>query len=144
MQVDDEDFQYVLTRPINKYYLLNMLGHFIKLQSLYSEMPACKNCSKKLNIIVVDDNYFCRKAIVRLMNMYTLKITECENGQEALLKILESTEIYQLGIIDYQMPKMNGIELIKNIRKMEISRKSKHMSIVCNWNIDFSFIRRRR
>ncbi len=60
------------------------------------------------------------------MEKYTDKITACENGLQALEAIKSVggiaknvDEAYNLAIVDYQMPEMDGIELIKVIRKYE-------------------------
>lgn len=59
------------------------------------------------NILIADDE----KEIVRLLRMYI----EANDGQEAL-RILDKENI-DLAIVDIMMPKKNGYEIIKEIRK---------------------------
>ena len=67
------------------------------------------------NILIADDE----KEIVRLLRMYIEAndniVYEANNGQEAL-QILERENI-DLAIVDIMMPKKNGYEIIKEIRK---------------------------
>ncbi|MCR3956278.1 MAG: response regulator transcription factor [Gudongella sp.] len=67
------------------------------------------------NILVVDDE----KEIVELIELYLVKenykIIKAYDGEEALYKVRES-EI-SLAIVDIMMPKLNGFQVIKEIRK---------------------------
>jgi DNA-binding NarL/FixJ family response regulator len=48
----------------------------------------------------------------------SFEVDKCQNGEEAL-KILDKNE-YDIIFIDIKMPKMDGIELLKNIRDKKI------------------------
>ena len=79
----------------------------------------------KKKIITVDDS-----ASVRQMVSFTLReagyeVAEAENGSEALKKLKEVAA--DLVITDLNMPVMDGIELIKNIR---MDSKNKFMPII--------------
>lgn len=67
------------------------------------------------NILIADDE----KEIVRLLRMYIEAndnvVFEANDGQEAL-RILNDNNI-ELAIVDIMMPKVNGYEIIKEIRK---------------------------
>lgn len=67
------------------------------------------------NILIADDE----KEIVRLLRMYIEAndniVFEANDGQEAL-QILDKEKI-DLAIVDIMMPKKNGYEIIKEIRK---------------------------
>jgi two-component system chemotaxis response regulator CheY len=68
-------------------------------------------------VLVVDD-----AGVVRQMNALTLKkegfdVVEAVDGKDALLKILETK--FDLVVTDINMPEMDGIELIKQIRIMK-------------------------
>jgi DNA-binding response OmpR family regulator len=67
------------------------------------------------NILIADDE----KEIVRLLRMYIEAndniVFEANDGQEAL-QILDKKNI-DLAIVDIMMPKKNGYEIIKEIRK---------------------------
>jgi CheY-like chemotaxis protein len=68
------------------------------------------------NILIVDDN-FNNRLILRNMLAMALKkinIDEAENGIKALEKLKK--EKYDLILMDYHMPEMDGLTTIKNIR----------------------------
>lgn len=67
------------------------------------------------NILVVDDNLMMRKLIRNLFRGENLTIEEATNGIEGLAFIKEHP--VDLIITDIVMPKMEGIELIMNLRR---------------------------
>jgi diguanylate cyclase (GGDEF)-like protein len=71
--------------------------------------------NSKLTAMIVEDSSATRNHIASLLRLYRFKVIEAENGAEAL-KIIETTPDLALIITDYDMPKMNGVEMIKNIR----------------------------
>jgi two-component system chemotaxis response regulator CheY len=76
-----------------------------------------------LNILIVDDSSLTRKAIRRIIDMLELEVEqifEAENGSEAL-KILDKTNI-DLVLADLNMPEMNGIEMIYQMRGNEATK----------------------
>ena len=67
------------------------------------------------NILVVDDDKEIEKAIEIYLKKEGYNIVKAYNGEEALKKI-EENEIH-LIILDIMMPKKDGIETLKEIRK---------------------------
>jgi YesN/AraC family two-component response regulator len=67
------------------------------------------------SILVVDDNQMMRKLIRNLFHGEDIDIKEATNGMEGL-DFLKQNEV-DLIITDIIMPKMEGIELIMNIRR---------------------------
>jgi len=65
-------------------------------------------------IVVVDDSLTVRKVTCRLLEREGYDVLIAKNGVEAI-DILKDT-IPDVMLIDLEMPKMNGFELIKNIR----------------------------
>jgi two-component system chemotaxis response regulator CheY len=67
-------------------------------------------------ILTVDDMATMRKIIKSLLNQlgYT-NIDEAENGKEALVKLKQNK--YDLVLLDWNMPEMDGITLLQEIRK---------------------------
>ena len=67
-------------------------------------------------ILTVDDMATMRKIIKSLLNQlgYT-NIDEAENGKEALAKLKQNK--YDLVLLDWNMPEMDGITLLQEIRK---------------------------
>ncbi|EGV32581.1 response regulator receiver protein [Thiorhodococcus drewsii AZ1] len=82
-----------------------------------------------LRVLLVDDDAFLRRVVSQVLSGLKLKqIAIAENGQEALT-FLSNHEV-DLLITDIQMPKMNGLELIKQIRLGNSPRRPDMPAIV--------------
>lgn len=74
----------------------------------------------KLNVLIVDDDYIVIKGLRKLINWEKLDmevIAIATNGEEAL-KIIKTLPI-DVVITDVNMPKLNGIEFVKEARKIQ-------------------------
>lgn len=69
-------------------------------------------------ILIVDDEKNIRIALCRCLKNEGYNITLAEDGLEAL-NIIEE-EDFDLILIDYQMPKKNGIEVLRELREKNI------------------------
>lgn len=72
-----------------------------------------KNTSIK--VLVVDDSSAQRKMISQMLKLHLFHVLEAENGVDAIKVILQNPDL-RLVITDFNMPKMDGFELIKNLR----------------------------
>jgi two-component system chemotaxis response regulator CheY len=71
--------------------------------------------TESLDVLIVDDSALARKMIARTLNkMGILKITEAADGSEAIPLI--QTNCYDLIVTDFNMPEVNGHELLRFIR----------------------------
>jgi two-component system chemotaxis response regulator CheY len=66
-------------------------------------------------IMTVDDSPTIRQMLGMALQNAGYEVVEAENGQDALEKL--SSERVSMLITDLNMPKMNGIDLIRNVRK---------------------------
>ncbi len=72
------------------------------------------------NVLVVDDNASNRKILLENFKHWGVECTESENGYSAL-KLMENQK-FDLLIIDYHMPYVDGLSVIQMIReKMELN-----------------------
>ncbi|MBX7192503.1 MAG: response regulator [Sandaracinaceae bacterium] len=70
-----------------------------------------------INVLVVDDSAMARKMIVRVLHMAGLPlgtVGEAGDGVDGLAQ-LEAAE-HDLAILDINMPRMNGLDLLARIR----------------------------
>ena len=67
-----------------------------------------------MNILVVEDDQSIREGIAAFLSEFGYTILEAKDGREALLKF--NKEIH-LVILDIQIPFVNGLEVLKEIRK---------------------------
>ncbi|NEP77225.1 MAG: response regulator [Okeania sp. SIO3B3] len=77
------------------------------------------------HLLVVDDRWENRSVLVELLEPLGFKLTEAENGQEALIKAKQET--FDLIITDIQMPVMNGFEMLKQLRN---DNTLKHITVI--------------
>ncbi len=73
-----------------------------------------KRSTQTPTIMVVDDSLTVRKVTCRLLEREGCDVLIAKNGAEAM-EILQET-IPDVMLVDIEMPKMNGFELIKNVR----------------------------
>jgi DNA-binding NarL/FixJ family response regulator len=70
-----------------------------------------------IHLLIVDDHQMVRDGIRVMLesqnNTYSFVITEAENGEDAVKKILHHH--YDIILIDYQLPKMSGLQTIEKI-----------------------------
>ena len=71
--------------------------------------------NESIKVLVVEDSKVMRKQIVRLLNTHHFQVYEAEDGVEAIKVFLENSDI-RILITDYNMPRMDGFELVKNLR----------------------------
>ncbi len=70
-----------------------------------------------VRVLVVDDSPMARKHIVRVLNnMGISKITEAKDGKEGVNIFSQEQDAFDLIVTDYNMPEMDGRELIEHIR----------------------------
>lgn len=70
---------------------------------------------KDKKILVVDDNKMNLKVATKLLEKYQITIETCQSGIEAI-EILKDNN-YNLILLDDMMPKMNGKETLKELKK---------------------------
>lgn len=80
-----------------------------------------KSIKPRIKILLVDDHPFVRSGIILGLNAEEKKIEfdieEAGSGKEAIGKIREN--IFDVVIMDYSMPKMNGAEATSSILKIQ-------------------------
>jgi len=80
----------------------------------------------EISVLVVDDSSTSRLHLSRLLNQYMLQVYQATSGKEAMAILDEHPEI-QLMMTDYIMPEMDGLELIRNVRR---KRKKTEFGII--------------
>lgn len=80
-------------------------------------------------VLIVDDNANNRKILRRMLEMKNIEVTEVDSGLKAILLLADSME-YDVIIMDYHMPIMDGIETIKKIKEIQNAQKKDASYIV--------------
>ncbi|MEG0959515.1 MAG: response regulator [Erysipelotrichaceae bacterium] len=76
---------------------------------------------KKLNALIIDDDVLICEHTLEIFKEMHMKAEYVTNGLKAIEKIqhqLEKGKTYDIILIDWKMPEMNGIETTREIRKM--------------------------
>jgi len=68
------------------------------------------------DVLVVDDSLSSRALLKHILEMQQFNVIAASDGPEALSVLQERPDI-RLALVDYEMPGMNGFELIHEIRK---------------------------
>ncbi|MEX2593475.1 MAG: response regulator [Anditalea sp.] len=113
--------------------LLALMGSHLELISLpgkgstfFFDLPLRSEDEEAINslnfglikkVLVVDDNDHSRSIIMDMLSCEHREVHEANNGYEALLQIGANRD-YDVTLVDYQMPYMNGLETIKKIKKV--------------------------
>lgn len=68
-----------------------------------------------MKALIVDDSQIFREGLMKILKEFDFKdFVEAEDGREALKKL--STENISIVFLDWEMPKLNGFEVLKTMR----------------------------
>jgi len=71
--------------------------------------------NQSITVLVVDDSDMSRKHVVSLFKRHLYQVLQAEDGVDAIKVMLENPDV-KLLLTDYNMPKMDGFELVRNLR----------------------------
>lgn len=113
---DDEKREKMLSKKIVDYVVKESRFSYEYVMKLILRLS--KN--QEIKILVVDDSKMSRNYIQGLLKTHRYEVITADDGDTAL-ELLEQNPDVKLLITDYNMPRMNGFELVKSIRR-EISK----------------------
>jgi two-component system chemotaxis response regulator CheY len=67
-------------------------------------------------VLLIDDSRSIRMILKRMMTSLGFEVLEAENGQVGLNVLAEHNGEVAFIMVDWNMPEMNGLELIRNVR----------------------------
>ncbi len=89
----------------------------------------CKDGGRdRMKTLIVDDSRFIRDFIKQLLQRLGNECVEAEDGSVAL-SVLRSGECFDLMLVDENMPGMNGLECVRQLRKEQIDPEMKVMMV---------------
>lgn len=103
----------ILKKPIVDYIIKNSL------EDIKNALEVAKNLMFFDNkvALIVDDSKLARMQLRQMFEVLSFYVIEASSGVEALDKVANSPQI-DIITIDYEMPGMDGMDLIQKIRKM--------------------------
>lgn len=114
--------QNLKSKKIIDYVIKDGIYSFYYASSIVSQI--IKN--KDIHVLVVDDSKVALEQTAYYLKNYNLQVYKATNGMEALEVIKQNPKI-KLVYTDYNMPIMNGLELIRELRK---KYSKKELSII--------------
>ena len=83
-----------------------------------NDIKALKEKVKDLKVLFVDDERDVRHGTGIFLRKFFDDVVICSNGQEGLSEFLKNKD-FDVVITDIMMPEMDGIEMLREIRKID-------------------------
>ena len=92
-----------------------------------------------MRTLIVDDSRFLRQHMRQLLEKLGMRCEEASDGAEALDR-LRSAQKFDCMLLDVNMPGMNGLDCVRELRRARLQPEMKVMMVTTE--VDHSFIRR--
>jgi len=89
--------------------------------------------------LVIDDSHTMRRIVRRIVAQLGFDVYEAENGKEAIDLLAELPTVPAVALVDWNMPVMDGLEFIRQVRQlpdlrgmtiMMVTTEGEHSAIV--------------
>ncbi len=81
-------------------------------------------------ILIAEDDFFIRDIYSRVFSLSGYEVQVAVDGADALEKI--KAQAYDMILLDIMMPKMTGIDVLRNLRSQESAAKNTPVFIITN------------
>jgi PAS domain S-box-containing protein len=71
---------------------------------------------ENVSVLVVDDSSTNRFILRKILSAWGFRVDDAEDGKEAISQLKENPDRYDLMILDYQMPEMDGLDVARSVR----------------------------
>ena len=117
----------ILTHPVDKTLLFNAVHAARSEHELddnvvtLSEYYRRTNSARNLNILVAEDNEVNQKVIIGILGRAGHNVHLVTDGEQALEELTENSDKYDIAVLDMNMPKRSGIDVLKAFRFFDTS-----------------------
>ncbi len=80
---------------------------------------------EKLTVMVIDDSITMRKVTARILERHNIEVVTAKDGMDAVA--LLQNQVPDLAILDIEMPRMDGFEVIAHVRNQPLLQ---HLPII--------------
>src|SRR5688572_30547898 len=80
--------------------------------------PFACEASPRMKVLVADDNLFFRRTLEAALTQWQFEVVSVADG-EAALDILAGHDAPRLAILDWMMPKLDGLEVCRRLRALQ-------------------------
>ena len=77
-------------------------------------------------VLIVDDNQTSLEILATCVNSFRMEAYKAASGEEALALLSSAENTFDLILLDWQMPGLNGIETARRIKPGNASSKNAH------------------
>jgi signal transduction histidine kinase/CheY-like chemotaxis protein len=91
-------------------------------QSMQSDAPAPTE-PRPLRILVADDEAMVRRSLRRMLELNRAQVVVVADGAAAIKAMDHATEPFNLALLDIMMPRMNGYDVLSEVRRRHLSTK---------------------
>jgi two-component system, LuxR family, sensor kinase FixL len=107
--------------PTGSTFILTFPKNKSDLEAIPNKEAILINTTNKFRVLAADDCEYDQKILRKILIELNCYFDVVKNGQEALQKF--NTTHYDLILLDYQMPILNGDEVLRQIRQLEQGKK---------------------
>jgi signal transduction histidine kinase/CheY-like chemotaxis protein len=120
-----------LVKPIKQSELLKAITIALGEAQVLQSQAAVNGSSKpdsRTQILLAEDNVINQRLMVGLLEKRGYNVVVASDGREALSHL--ENEVYDVALMDLQMPEMNGLEVTAALRLLEAQTKRGHLPII--------------
>ena len=91
-----------------------------------------------MKMLIVDDSKAMRTFLQHLASELSFQTEEAEDGREGLSKLIHNDprDPFAVALVDWEMPNMNGLEMVRSVRRNRDFNSLKVMMVTTLNNMD--------